>query len=320
MSRVLITGGAGFIGSHLSEALLREGHEVWVVDDLSTGSLQNIEPLKRHEKFCFYKGTIEDTTLLAKAMEECEVVYHLAAAVGVRLIIESPVRTIETNILGTEEVLKMAARIKAKVIIASSSEVYGKSEKVTFREDQDLILGPTSKSRWSYACSKAMDEFLALAYWKEMKLSVVIARLFNTVGPRQTGQYGMVLPTFVRQALSGEPITVFGDGTQARCFAHVSDVVIALMKLLGKDEAVGQIYNIGNSQEITMNELAERVLGITRSKSKIVHVPYHQAYEEGFEDMVRRVPDLSKIKALIGYEPRKGIDEIIRDVADYCRK
>jgi len=317
--RMLITGGAGFIGSHLAEALLGAGHQVTVIDDLSTGSFDNIAHLKGRAGFRYTIDTIMNEPVLAELVDQCDVVYHLAAAVGVRLIVESPVRTLETNVHGTEVVLKAAAKKQRTVLVASTSEVYGKSDAVPFREDGDIALGPTVKHRWAYACSKALDEFLALAYWKEKRLPVIIVRFFNTVGPRQTGRYGMVVPNFVRQALAGEPITVFGDGAQSRCFTYVGDVVGALTAIVTREEAFGSVYNVGNTEEISIYGLAERVKALTRSASPIVTVPYDQAYESGFEDMPRRVPDLSKIRALLGYEPRVPLDEILRLVIEYQR-
>ena len=312
--RVLITGGAGFIGSHLSEALLERGDEVFVVDDLSTGSIENIAHLKSHPKFHYTIDTVANEPVLAELVDRSDTVVHLAAAVGVKLIVESPVRTIETNVHGTEVVLKIASKKRKLVLIASTSEVYGKSAKVPFGEADDLVLGPTSKHRWAYACSKMIDEFLALAYWKERKLPVIVFRLFNTVGPRQTGQYGMVVPTLVRQALAGDPITVFGDGTQSRSFTYVGDVVRAVVALMNEPRAVGQVFNIGNGKEISIGELAVRIKAMTDSASPIVKIPYDQAYEAGFEDMPRRVPDISKIRALIGYEPTVELDEILTRV------
>ncbi|MDO8837015.1 MAG: GDP-mannose 4,6-dehydratase [Vicinamibacterales bacterium] len=319
--RALITGGAGFIGSHLAEALLADGHDVAVIDDLSTGSIENIAHLKNRPRpgFSYVIDTVTNEPLLAELVDACDVVYHLAAAVGVRLIVEEPVRTLETNVHGTEVVLKHANKKKKLVVVASTSEVYGKSAAVPFREDGDLTLGPTVKHRWAYACSKAIDEFLALAYWKERKLPVIVARFFNTVGPRQTGRYGMVVPNFVRQALAGQPITVYGDGTQSRCFGYVGDVVWALVRLVQEPGAIGQVFNIGNDQEITIRALAERIKALTGSSSEIVTIPYEAAYEAGFEDMNRRVPDLSKLKALIGYQPRVGLDRIIEEVVAYHR-
>jgi len=312
--RVLITGGAGFVGSHLAEALLERGDEVSVLDDLSTGSIDNIAHLKSHPNFHYKIDSVTNEPLLAEMIDRCETVIHLAAAVGVKLIVEAPVRTIETNVHGTEVVLKIANKKKRLVLIASTSEVYGKSAVVPFREDADLVLGPTSKHRWAYACSKMIDEFLALAYWKERKLPVIIVRLFNTVGPRQTGQYGMVVPNFVRQALANEPITVFGDGTQSRSFTYVGDVVRAMVALINEPRAIGQVFNIGNGKEISIRDLAHRIKAMTGSRSAIVTIPYDQAYEAGFEDMPRRVPDISKIRALIGYEPTVELEEILTRV------
>jgi UDP-glucose 4-epimerase len=317
--RVLITGGAGFVGSHLAEHLLGLGDEVWAVDDLSTGSIENIEHLKVHPRFHYQIENILNGSALAETVDRCDVVFHLAAAVGVRLIVESPVRTIETNIRGTEIILNLAAKKKKLVVLASTSEVYGKSNKAPFREDDDLVIGPPVRGRWSYACSKAIDEFLALAYWKEKKLPVIVVRLFNTVGPRQTGRYGMVLPSFVRQALAGEPITVFGDGRQSRCFGYVGDVVDALAKLVRTPAAIGEVFNIGSDEEITIGELAERVRRASGSRSEIVFIPYDQAYEEGFEDMPRRVPSLEKIRRAIGYAPRTPLEEIIQKVFEHER-
>jgi UDP-glucose 4-epimerase len=318
--RALITGGAGFIGSHLSEALLDHGHDVLILDNLSTGSIDNIAHLKGRPGFEYFVDTVTNEPLLAELIDRSDVVFHLAAAVGVKLIVEQPVYTIETNVHGTEVVLKHANKKKKLVVIASTSEVYGKSEDVPFREDSDLVMGPTPKHRWAYACSKAIDEFLALAYWKERKLPVIIVRFFNTVGPRQSGQYGMVIPNFVRQALAGEPITVFGDGTQQRAFTHVTDVVGALLKLVVEPKAIGQVINIGNKHEITIQKLAERVRELSGSNSVIKLVPYDEAYESGFEDMPRRVPDLTRIKGLIGYEPKYELDEILTQIIDYFRK
>jgi UDP-glucose 4-epimerase len=315
----LITGGAGFIGSHLAEALLAHGDSVFVLDNLSTGAMENIVHLKGRAGFEYFIDSVENEGLLAELVDRSDVVFHFAAAVGVKLIVEQPVRTIETNVHGTEIVLKHANKKKKLVVIASTSEVYGKSEDVPFRENSDLVLGPTTKHRWAYACSKAIDEFLALAYWKERQLPVIVVRFFNTVGPRQTGQYGMVIPNFVRQALAGEAITVFGDGTQQRSFTHVADVVHALLKLVKEPKAVGQVINIGNTGEISIQKLAERVRELSGSKSPIKLVPYEEAYESGFEDMPRRVPDLSKVTALIGYKPRFSLDDILTQVIEYFR-
>src|SRR5213592_2265544 len=318
--RAFITGGAGFIGSHISEALLDCGHQVLALDNLSTGSIDNIAHLKRRAGFEYHIDSVNNEPLLAELIDRSDVVFHLAAAVGVKLIVEQPVNTIETNVHGTEVVLKHANKKKKLVVIASTSEVYGKSDDIPFREDSDLVLGPTPKHRWAYACSKAIDEFLALAYWKERKLPVIIVRFFNTVGPRQTGQYGMVIPNFVRQALAGEPITVFGDGQQSRSFTHVSDVVDALLQLVVEPAAVGQVINIGNTEEVTIVALAERVRTRCRSASAIKYVPYDEAYESGFEDMPRRVPDLTRVEGLIGYAPKHQLDEILAQVIDYFRR
>jgi UDP-glucose 4-epimerase len=317
--KFLITGGAGFVGSHLSEHLLEEGHQVFVIDDLSTGNMENILHLSDHSNFHCTIDTIMNVPLTEELMDQCDAVFHLAAAVGVRLIVESPVRTIETNVGGTEAILQLADKKKKKVVITSTSEVYGKSGAIPFSEEGDLVMGSTNKGRWSYACSKAIDEFLALAYWHEKKLPVVIARLFNTVGPRQTGRYGMVLPTFAQQALSDQPITVFGDGTQSRCFAHVSDVVKALSQLSQTEEAIGQVFNIGTNEEISIYDLAQKVKSMTNSPSKIQLVPYNQAYQAGFEDMPRRVPDLSRIKKLINYQPTMNLDRTVQSIIDYHR-
>ena len=318
--RVLITGGAGFVGSHLAEALLERGDEVSVLDNLSTGSIDNIKHLKTHPKFRYTIDSVTNEPLLAELIDGCDVVVHLAAAVGVKLIVEAPVHTIETNVHGTEVVLKHANKKKKLVLLASTSEVYGKSTAVPFREDADLVLGPSAKHRWAYACSKLIDEFLALAYWKERKLPVIVVRLFNTVGPRQTGQYGMVIPNFVRQALSGQPITVFGDGTQSRSFTYVGDVVKAMVALIDEPRAVGQVFNIGNGQEISMRDLAVRIKAMTDSASEIVTIPYEQAYEAGFEDMPRRVPEIAKIRELVGYRPTVELDEILTRVIEYFRQ
>ena len=316
--KALITGGAGFIGSHLVERLLERGDEVYVIDNLSTGSIENIEPFRHRPGFHYTIENILNEPVLAELVDRVDVVFHLAAAVGVRLIVESPVNTIETNVHGTEKVLTLANKKKKKVVFTSTSEVYGKADTVPFREDDDLVLGPTSKGRWSYACSKAIDEFLALAYHKEKHLPVVVVRLFNTVGPRQTGRYGMVIPNFVKQALLGHPLTVHGDGTQTRCFTDVHDVVGQLAALADEPRAVGEVFNVGNDhEEVTILDLAKRVKERARSKSEIVLVPYEKAYEEGFEDMQRRVPALSKLRALTGYEPQVSLDEILDRVIAY---
>jgi UDP-glucose 4-epimerase len=315
--RVLITGGAGFIGSHLSDLYISRGDEVFCIDDLSTGSFDNIAHLKGNPRFRYTIDSVHNQPMMAELVDQCDVVFHLAAAVGVKLIVESPVRTIETNVRGTEVVLAQANKKKKKVLVASTSEVYGLSSEVPFKEDGNLVMGATTKGRWSYACSKAIDEFLALAYWREKKLPTVVVRLFNTVGPRQTGQYGMVIPTFVKQALSGRPLTVYGDGSQTRCFGYVGDVVGALVALMEKDEAVGEVFNIGSTEEVSIMQLAERVKKLTGSKSEIVTVPYDEAYEEGFEDMPRRVPDTSKVSALTGFRATVTLDEILQTVIEY---
>jgi UDP-glucose 4-epimerase len=312
--KVLVTGGAGFIGSHLCEALLKRGDEVYIIDDLSTGSIQNIDHLKENPLFHYTLDSITNRSVMAELIDMCDTIFHLAAAVGVKLIVESPVNTIETNVFGTEMVLQLAAKKKRKVIIASTSEVYGKSEKIPFSEDDDMVLGTTTKARWSYACSKAVDEFLALAYFKEKGLPVVIARLFNTVGPRQTGMYGMVIPTLVSQALNGEDMTVFGNGKQTRSFTYVNDVVGALITLSEHSGAVGQVFNIGNDEEISIENLALLIKKRSESGSRIVYVSYDMAYQEGFEDMMQRVPDIRKIGALINYKPSLGIEGILKTV------
>jgi UDP-glucose 4-epimerase len=309
--RHLITGGAGFIGSHLSEALLKRGDEVFILDDLSTGSVENIRHLKTHERFHYFFDSITNKQLLAELVDESDVVFHLAAAVGVRLIVESPVRTLETNVYGTQLVLDAASKKQKLVVTASTSEVYGKSEKVPFREDADLVLGPTTMSRWSYAASKALDEFLALSYWRERKQPVIVVRFFNTVGPRQIGRYGMVLPNFVRQALDGKPITIFGTGQQSRCFCDVRDTIEAVLRLVGTDKAVGEVVNIGTDEEISIESLAQVVKQRTRSESPITFIAYDQAYEPGFEDMLRRVPALEKLQRLTGFRPRTPLTEIV---------
>ena len=315
--RLLITGGAGFIGSHLSDACLQRGDEVFIIDDLSTGSFENIRHLKDHPRFHYTIESVHNQPVTAELVDQVDVIFHLAAAVGVKLIVESPVRTIETNVHGTEVVLSLANKKKKRVLVASTSEVYGLSTQVPFREDGNLVMGATNKGRWSYACSKAIDEFLALAYWREKKLPTIVVRLFNTVGPRQTGQYGMVIPTFVKQALSDRPITVYGDGKQSRCFCYVGDVVGALMKLMDDDQAVGEVFNVGSNQEITILELAKKVKELANSNSEITFTPYDEAYEEGFEDMPRRVPDTSKIHKQVGFKPEMSLDGILKSVIDF---
>ncbi len=310
--RALVTGGAGFIGSHLCEELLARGVTVDVIDDLSTGSLANVQPLLQNDKFHMVKDSILDEQTMGLLIERCDVVFHLAAAVGVELIISDPVRTIETNIRGCEVVLETANRFNKKVILASSSEIYGKSEDVPFREEDDCVSGATIYSRWSYSCSKMIDEFLALAYHREYGLPIVIVRMFNTIGPRQTGQYGMVVPRFIRAALRGEPIRVFGSGEQTRCFAHVKEVVQALITIAEEPRAVGDVFNIGTDEEITIGDLAKTIKRLTKSDSEIVLVPYEEAYGQRFDDMKRRVPDLTKIKNVIGYEPTTSLEDILK--------
>lgn len=319
MRHALITGGAGFIGSHLAEALLKKGDRVTVIDDLSTGRFENIAHLTSNPNFHFAIETITNQTVMDRLVSECDLIFHLAAAVGVDLIVRSPIHTIETNVMGTEMVLKTARRYRTKVMIASTSEIYGKSTKAPFSEDDDRVMGPTTKSRWSYATSKALDEFLALAYHKEVGLPVVVFRLFNTVGPRQRGRYGMVIPRFVQWALRNEPIQIYGDGQQTRCFANVSDVVEAIDRLSECEAAVGDVFNIGSQEEVTIRELAERVRERANSRSEIVTIPYSEAYEEGFEDMRRRVPDISKVQRLIGWKPRKTLNETLDEVIAYFR-
>ena len=317
--KVLITGGAGFIGSHLAERLLAAGNQVFVLDDLSTGSIENIDHLIGRRGFEYRIGSVTDAPLVAELVDRCDATVHLAAAVGVRLIVEHPVHTIHTNIHGTQVVLDAAARKRKLVLVASTSEVYGKRTRVPFSEDDDLVLGPTTHSRWAYACSKALDEWLALAYADEKGVPVIVVRFFNTVGPRQTGRYGMVLPNFAAQAVAGEPITVYGTGEQARCFGHVHDAVEAVARLLVTPAAINQVVNIGNDEEVTINRLAERVRDAAGSRSPIVHIPYDKAYGRGFEDMHRRVPDVSKLERLVGFRPRTPLSEIIADVLEEKR-
>jgi UDP-glucose 4-epimerase len=312
--KVFITGGAGFIGSRLASYLIGRGDRVLILDDLSTGQISNVEHLIDNERFGYRIGSVRDEPLVAELVDRCDVTVHLAAAVGVRLIVEKPVHTIETNIHGTEVVLNAVARKQKMVLIASSSEVYGKSERIPFQEDQDLTLGPTTHARWAYACSKALDEWLGLAYAREKGVPVIITRLFNTVGPRQTGRYGMVLPSFASQAVRGKPITVFGTGTQSRCFAHVGDVVEAMVRLIETPGVAGQVFNIGSSNEVTIQSLAEQVRDAAGGRSKIVNVPYSEAYAEGFEDMMRRVPSVSKLEKAIGFKPTTPLSTIIEEV------
>jgi UDP-glucose 4-epimerase len=317
--RALITGGAGFIGSHLSDTLLSLGHDVTIIDDLSTGSMNNLVNAKENPHFDYFIDTIFNKPVLAELIDEADVVFHLAAAVGVLNIVESPVRTIETNVGGSELVLELAAKKKKRVLVASTSEVYGKAEKFPFSEDDNLVLGPSTKGRWSYACSKLIDEFLAIAYYRERKLPVSIVRLFNTVGARQTGRYGMVLPNFVNQAIAGDPLTVFGTGEQSRCFGHVSDVVDGLIRCVSSDSTVGEVFNLGNTEEVTILELAHKIVDATGSKSTVKFVSYDQAYGQGFEDMQRRVPDITKARNSFGYLPSKSLDYIIQDVISFAR-
>lgn len=319
--KVLITGGAGFIGSHLSELLLKdEGTQVTVIDSLSTGKYGNVQALTAHPNYRLLVAPVTDTSLLEPLVAECDHIYHLAAAVGVRRIIEQPVDTIETNILGTEAVLSQAAKYHKKVLVASTSEVYGKNTNVPFKEDDDSVFGATTKSRWSYACSKAIDEFLALAYNREKGLPVVIVRFFNTVGPRQTGRYGMVIPNLVRQALKDQPLTVYGDGRQSRCFTHVRDSIRCQKALMEEPRAVGEVFNLGSREEVTIERLAKRIIEMTGSKSELQYIPYEEAYESGFEDMRRRVPDTSKVRALLGFAPDSHLDDILQDVIAYFRE
>jgi UDP-glucose 4-epimerase len=315
----LITGGAGFIGSHLAEALLAQGHRVTAVDNLSTGRHQNIESLAANPQFQFVYETVTNETVMDRLVSECDVIFHLAAAVGVELIVKDPVKTIETNLEGTEVVLKLGRRYRKKALIASTSEVYGKSADLPFQEEADRVMGPTTKSRWSYAESKAIDEFLGLAYHKQFGLPVVICRFFNTVGPRQTGTYGMVIPRFVACALAGQPLRVYGDGLQTRCFCNVEDTVRAVIALAAEPQAVGEIYNVGSQEEITIGDLARRVVTRARSASPIVTVPYDEAYEKGFEDMQRRVPSIEKIRAAIGWQPTIPLDQTLDEVIAYFR-
>jgi UDP-glucose 4-epimerase len=318
--RYLITGGAGFIGSHLAERLLGQGEHVVLLDNLSTGSIENIRHLKGSEHLEYHLDGIENRQLLAELVDDADVIVHFAAAVGVKLIVESPVRTIETNVNGTQAVLEAACKKRKLVLVASTSEVYGKNTNIPFTEEADLVLGPTTKGRWSYAASKALDEFLALSYWKEKKQPVIVVRFFNTVGPRQTGRYGMVLPNFVKRALANEPIEVYGDGTQSRCFCDVRDTVEALLRLIPLDRAVGEVINIGNTEEVSIEDLAKIVKQRTNSSSPIQFVPYDQAYEPGFEDMMRRVPSIEKLESFTGFRPLTSLAEIIDRVASYFRE
>ncbi|HEX5852080.1 MAG TPA: GDP-mannose 4,6-dehydratase [Solirubrobacteraceae bacterium] len=318
--RFLITGGAGFIGSHLSDFLIERDHAVHVLDDLSTGAIENVRHLKSSARFEYTIGCAQDNALVAELVDEADIVVHLAAAVGVALVVDSPVRAIETNVHCTEVVLAHANKKKKPVLVASTSEVYGKSQALPFREDGDMQMGATDKGRWAYACSKAIDEFLAMAYWRERGLPTTVVRLFNTVGPRQTGNYGMVVPRLVSQALAGEQLTVFGDGRQMRCFCHVADVVEALCGLMSEESAYGHVFNVGATSEISMLDLAERIIEMTDSRSEISLIPYEEAYAEGFEDMYRRVPDITKVQALIGWQPARTLENIIEDVVAHKRR
>lgn len=317
--KTLVTGGAGFIGSYLATELLNRGDEVYIIDDLSTGSVHNVEHLESNKKFHYTFDTIMNFPVLSELVEQCEVIFHLAAAVGVKLIVDSPIKTLDTNIRGTEMVLEAASKKNKMVILASTSEVYGKNDNIPFKEDDDIVLGTTLKSRWSYACSKAVDEFMALAYYREKGLPVIIVRLFNTIGPRQTGKYGMVVPRFVKQALTGKPLTVYGNGTQTRSFTYVGDVVRALIDLSRTEKAVGEIFNVGSPGEISIINLAKKIIELTGSKSKIEFIPYEKAYAAGFEDITRRVPDISKIKRLIGFIPKIKLDDALKLIIDYFK-
>lgn len=318
--KILITGGAGFVGSHLADKLINQGHEITVIDDLSTGRYSNVEHLEGHERFNLIIGTILNEPLMERLIRETDRVFHMASAVGVKLIMEQPVKTIETIFHGTDVVLKFCSRYRKRVLIPSTSEVYGKSTQVPFNEDNDILKGSTSKHRWAYACAKELDEFLALAHWKETRLPVVVIRLFNTVGPRQTGQYGMVVPNFIKAALQNQPVPIHGDGNQSRCFGHVHDIVEGLVKAIETPECFGQVMNLGNPEEVTIKELAEKVIAATGSNSKIDYIPYEVAYGAGFEDMQRRVPDLQKAKRLIGYQPTRTLNDIITDVVNEFRE
>ena len=318
--KILITGGAGFVGSHLADKLYTEGHDITVIDDLSTGRYQNVAHLEGKERFRLIIDTVLNAKLMEELVRETDRVFHMASAVGVKLIMEHPVKTIETIFRGTDIVLSFCSRYRKRVLIPSTSEVYGKSTQVPFTEDNDILKGSTSKHRWAYACAKELDEFLALAHWKETRLPVVVIRLFNTVGPRQTGQYGMVVPNFIKAALRNEPIPIHGDGNQARCFGHVSDIVEGLTKAIETPECFGQVTNLGNNEEVTIKQLAEKIIAATGSKSQLQYISYAEAYGEGFEDMMRRVPNLEKARRLIGYQPTRTLENIINDVAEQFRK
>jgi UDP-glucose 4-epimerase len=318
--KVLITGGAGFIGSHLAEALLENGDEVSIIDDLSTGKFYNIAHLEKNKNFHYVIDTILNEEIMEKLIQGCDIIYHLAASVGVEYVINNPLQSLQTNIRGTEIVLELANKYKRKVLLTSTSEIYGKSDNVPFKEDSDRLLGPTTIFRWSYSTTKAVDEILALAYWRTKKLPVVVVRLFNVIGPRQTGQYGMVVPKFVKQALLGHPLTVYGSGKQCRCFAYVKDVVDGLVKLANSPKAQGKIFNLGNDQEISIEELASLVKELTNSSSEIEFIPYEKAYQENFEDMMRRIPDLTKIKNTIDYNPDTSLEKMITEIIEYFER
>lgn len=320
MKKILITGGAGFVGSHLADKLINEGHQITVIDDLSTGRYQNVAHLEGQENFRLIIDTVLNDKLMEELIRETDRVFHMASAVGVRLIMEHPVKTIETIFRGTDVVLGFCSRYRKRVLVPSTSEVYGKGISVPFKEEDDLLTGSTDKHRWAYACAKTLDEFLALAHWKETRLAVAVVRLFNTVGPRQTGQYGMVVPNFVKAAIKGEPLIVHGDGSQSRCFGHVLDVIEGLTKVIETPECFGQVVNLGNAEEVTIKSLAEKAIAMTGSESKIKYIPYEEAYGEGFEDMQRRVPSLEKAKRLIGYQPTRTLEDIINDVAEQFRE
>ncbi len=318
--RILITGGAGFIGSHLAEELLNKGHEVFILDDLSTGLIHNIEHLEKNPNFHCVIDSIKHEKVTEELVKQCDQIYHLAAAVGVKLIVQQPTRTIETNISGTEVLLRLACRYRKKVLVTSTSEVYGKNNKPVFSEDDDSVIGPPTKHRWAYAASKAVDEFLAIAYWHEKRLPVVVVRLFNTVGPRQRGQYGMVIPRFISQALANLPITVYGSGEQTRCFLYVKDCIQALTGLMESDDTIGEVFNIGNPNEISINDLAVKIKEMVGSTSEIQHIPYEKAYEKGFEDMQRRVPSIEKIHRVIGFQPTTNLEKTLEQTIRYIRE
>lgn len=320
MANALVTGGAGFIGSHLSEALLKRGDSVTVLDDLSTGSRENIEFLEENPDFCFVLDTVLDYDIVNRLIAEHDIVYHMAAAVGVKYIIDNPLASLRINTKGTENIFEAANLHKCKVILASTSEIYGKNEKEQLSENDDRILGSTTISRWGYSCTKAFDEFIALAYWREKKLPVVTMRFFNTCGPRQTGEYGMVIPRFVKAALLGHPLRIFGDGEQVRCFSYVDDIIGGVLALAEHPEAEGEIFNLGSTEAVSIKDLAGKIVGMTNSVSEIEYIPYEKAYEKGFEDLRRRVPDISKARKMVGFEPKTSLDELLRRVIEYFKK